>query len=596
MSTGPDTTPAVEVETDEDTGPHRRIRRVGEVGEEAAEVAGIRVGPRRRPSGEQPRLPWRLRAGGRFWLAAFLLVVAVWAVVYASDAADPIIQRLDNALIDGVVGLRSEGLTEAMEAVASLSSVWLLIALRVATFAVLVVFRRWRHLVVFVASVVALRVLVSALTLVFGRIRPPGVEILGEWQGYAHPSRPIASLAVVLGGMGFALFPRGRLRNAWWILAGLALALLGFARVYLAVDHPSDVLFAAVLGVAFAIIPFRVYCPSRLFPVVYRLRQNPAHLEIDETREREIRERVQQDLGLTVEEVRPFGQEGSGGSTPLALRVRGPKDEGGGEGEGEEGDRWLFGKLYADSHLRADRRYKLARTIMYGALEDEVSFNSVRQLVEYEDYMLRVMSDHGLPTARPYGFLELRPEREYLILTEMFRRHDEADEAEITDEVIDNGLRVVRALWDRGLAHRDIKPANVLIKDGKVRLIDVAFGQVHPSPWRQAVDLANMMLVLALGSDADRVYERAQRFFAPEAIGEAFAAARGVTMPAQLRAALREDGRGLLERFRELAPDRPPISVQRWSLRRLLLTARVVATAALVGGLVLINVLNTGAP
>ena len=40
-------------------------------------------------------------------------------------------------------------------------------------------------------------------------------------------------------------------------------------------------------------------------------------------------------------------------------------------------------------------------------------------------------------------------------------------------------------------------------------MIDVFFVQVRPSPWRQAVDLANMMLVLALRSDAQTVYEKA---------------------------------------------------------------------------------------
>ncbi|CAN5783628.1 hypothetical protein BH18ACT17_BH18ACT17_12110 [soil metagenome] len=37
----------------------------------------------------------------------------------------------------------------------------------------------------------------------------------------------------------------------------------------------------------------------------------------------------------------------------------------------------------------------------------------------------------------------------------------------------------------------------------------------RPAPWRQAVDLANMMLTLALQTDADRVYERATAIFAP---------------------------------------------------------------------------------
>ena len=61
---------------------------------------------------------------------------------------------------------------------------------------------------------------------------------------------------------------------------------------------------------------------------------------------------------------------------------------------------------------------------------------------------------------------------------------------------------MIRRMWDVGLAHRDIKPANLMVQDGHLRLIDVFFVQVRPSPWRQAVDLGNMMLVLALRSDA----------------------------------------------------------------------------------------------
>ena len=85
-------------------------------------------------------------------------------------------------------------------------------------------------------------------------------------------------------------------------------------------------------------------------------------------------------------------------------------------------------------------------------------------------------------------------------------------------------------------------------------LIDVAFAQVRPSPWRQAVDLANMMLVLAVRTDAERVYERALRFFTPDEIAEAFAAARGVASPTQLRSVMKQDGRDLLAQFRALAP------------------------------------------
>jgi hypothetical protein len=52
-------------------------------------------------------------------------------------------------------------------------------------------------------------------------------------------------------------------------------------------------------------------------------------------------------------------------------------------------DGHLFGKIYSTSHLRADRWYKVGRSILYGQLEDEVPLGSVRRLALYEDYALR---------------------------------------------------------------------------------------------------------------------------------------------------------------------------------------------------------------
>ena len=87
---------------------------------------------------------------------------------------------------------------------------------------------------------------------------------------------------------------------------------------------------------------------------------------------------MQEQLGLTVLEIKPVGLEASGGSTPLRLQVAGDPDS------------YLFAKLYAKSHVRADRWYKLGRTILYGSLEDETSFQTVRRFVQYEDYTLRL--------------------------------------------------------------------------------------------------------------------------------------------------------------------------------------------------------------
>jgi hypothetical protein len=125
-------------------------------------------------------------------------------------------------------------------------------------------------------------------------------------------------------------------------------------------------------------------------------------------------------------------------------------------------------------------------------------------------------------------------------------------------------------------------------------LIDVAFGEIRPSPWRQAVDLANMMIVLAIRSDPERVYERALRQFTPAEIAEAFAATRGVTMPSQSRSILRKQRLDIVTRFRELAPKRPRIPVQRWTWRRALFTGSVLLAGLLGAEVVLENLVGAG--
>ena len=144
---------------------------------------------------------------------------------------------------------------------------------------------------------------------------------------------------------------------------------------------------------------------------------------------------------------------------------------------------------------------------------------------------------------------------------------------------------LIRKLWDAGLAHRDIKPGNLMVRDGELLLIDAAFAQVRPSPWRQAVDLGNMMLVLAVRTDAERVYRRALDYFTPDELAEAFAATRGVASPTQLRAFMKRDPRDLLGEFRALAPPRRPIGLQRWGARRVIVAAAMLGAALLAADL-----------
>ena len=504
-------------------------------------------GRHRRPSGEAPPLPRELGRSGKFWLFMTGYFLSVLIGVLLFDNLSGIFDRFDTARLRWLATLRTDWLTDLASGVSALGSNWTIRVLRWGTILGLVVFKRWRHLFVFLGSILA-------------------IEILGDWEGFAMPSQPVATLAGTLIGMIYSLVVPGRSRYlAKWVVGGLILALVG-SRLYLAVDRPTDASFAAIFGVAVALVAFRWFTPNEVFPVTYR-RGKSAHLDVGGRRGEAIVEAVGDQLGLTVLEAKPVGLEGSGGSTPLRLRIAATESE---------PERYIFAKLYAKNHVRADRWYKLGRTILYGALEDEAPFQSVRRFVEYEDYTLRLLEDAGIPTAKPYGIVEITPEREYMIVTEFFKGAVEISEAEVDDGVIHGGLKLIRDLWDAGLAHRDIKPANLMVRDGEVLLIDVFFVQVRPSPWRQAVDLANMMLVLALKSDAPRVYEAALEYFTPDEIAEAFAATRGIASPTQLRTEMKKDGRDLVAEFRALAPEREPIPIQRWSFRRVGLTVMVL--------------------
>jgi serine/threonine-protein kinase RIO1 len=537
------------------------------------------VAPRRRPSGEAPPLPHHLGRTGKFWLimVGYFVATGIGVLIFPTFAR--VFERWDTERLTWLAAMRTQWLTDTTLAVNALAASWTIRILRWGTFAALIAFRRWRHLFVFLGAIIVLELLAYQIGLGVGRPRPLGVTILASWTGYSMPSQPVAGLAVTLIGMAYTLVVPGRHRyQAKWAI-GIVLGAVCFSRMYLAVDQPTSASFGAILGVAVGLTMFRWFTPNDVFPVTYR-RGKAAHLDVGGARGEAIVRAAKDQLGLDVVAIKPVGLEGSGGSTPLRMTVATPDDE---------PDRYVFAKLYAKNHVRADRWYKLGRTILYGALEDETPFGTVRRFVEYEDYTLRLMYDEGLPAPKPYGIVEITPEREYMIVMEFFDGAVEIGEAEIDDGVIEQGLQLVRRMWDIGLAHRDIKPANLMVQANELRLIDVFFVQVRPSPWRQAVDLANMMMVLALRSDAPRVYQHALRYFTPDEIGEAFAATRGVASPTQLRSLMKQHGVDLLAEFRELAPPHPPIRIQRWSVRRVLLTLWVLLLAFLAVGLVASN-------
>ena len=518
----------------------------------------------RRPTGAPPPLPHPVSVTTKAWLV--LAVVVLAGVIVISVRAPSL--RLDDQVNTAVLRLfaraRTPWLTGVADGIAAAGSSWGASVVGLSAVVLMMVFRRWRHLLIFGCSLFLLELAIQFIAEGVTRPRPYGVTVIAGWAGYSAPALSATVLTFLLVSIAYCLVVPGRPRSYAKAAIAVVVTVFCLACLYLAVDHVDDLLLGVALGVAIPVSAFRFFTPNEVFPVAYR-RGNTAHVDVTGARGEAIRLGVRDQLGLTVTGITPVGLESSAGSTPLRLQTEGAPQE------------YLFAKLYTKGHVRADRWYKIWRTILYGSLEDEHPFQTVRRLAEYEDYALRLLQDAGIAVPRPYGIVEITPEREYLLVTEFFDGAVEIGGADIDDQVIGQGLRLIRALWDAGIAHRDIKPGNLMVRAGQLLLIDVAFAQVRPSPWRQAVDLGNMMLVLAVRTDPARVYRQALNYFTEAELAEAFAATRGVASPTQLRAFMKRDPRDLLAEFRTLAPQRKPIVLQRWSIRRVTLAAAMLA-------------------
>jgi len=535
-----------------------------------AGVASLPPGPavrrttrQRRPTGAPPPLPHPVSVTTRAWLVLAFVVLA--GVIVISLRAPSL--RLDNQVNTAVLRLfaraRTPWLTDVANGIYTAGSGWGATVLGLSAVVLTIAFRRWRHLLVFLCSLFLLQLATQSITEGMTRPRPYGVAIIAGWAGYSAPALAVTILTFLLLSIAYCLVVPGRPRSYAKTAIAVIVVVFCLACLYLAVDHMDDLLLGVALGVAIPVSAFRFFTPNEIFPVAYR-RGNTAHVDVTGARGDAIRQGVRDQLGLTVTGITPVGLESSAGSTPLRLQTEGAPQE------------YLFAKLYTKGHVRADRWYKIWRTILYGSLEDEHPFQTVRRLAEYEDYALRLLQDAGIAVPRPYGIVEITPEREYLLVTEYFDGAVEIGGADLDDQLIGQGLSLIRALWDAGIAHRDIKPGNLMVRAGQLLLIDVAFAQVRPSPWRQAVDLGNMMLVLAVRTDPARVYRQALNYFSEADLAEAFAATRGVASPTQLRAFMKRDPRDLLAEFRTLAPQRHPIVLQRWSVRRVTLAAAML--------------------
>jgi membrane-associated phospholipid phosphatase len=181
------------------------------------------------------------------WLAAALLLGALtWRVQAATGP-----MAADLYAADWVATLRSEPLTALMRTLHKLQGK--AVAAAIVVWAVILVRRRQWQSLLWMTTMVPLGMLAnSGLKLLVERPRP-GLEAAVGSHGFSYPSGHAVAITLFCGYLVVQTFRR---TAQWpWRIAALAgavavVAMVAFSRVYLGVHHPSDVVAALLLGVA----------------------------------------------------------------------------------------------------------------------------------------------------------------------------------------------------------------------------------------------------------------------------------------------------------------------------------------------------------
>ena len=319
---------------------------------------------RRRPTGAPPPLPRNIGRTGRAWIVGLVVLVAWMVVALFSAPLRRLTDRIDTAILRAVARLRTDWLVQAARGVDRVGHrLGDVLRRHRPDHRRRSAFRRWRHLFTFLGSVLVLEVLGSLLIAgvqAAAALRRHHRSVAGRVSRCPRRRRQSCRSPLSASSTCWSC-PDARVdrqdprhhRRSRSVVA---------SRLYLAVDHPFDALVGVAFGVAIPLNAFRFFTPNEVVPVTLHGGKT-AHLDVGGRRGEAVRQAFADQLGVEVVDIKPVGLAGSGGSTPLRVRLAGDPDT------------YVFGKLYAMNHVRSDRWYKTGRTILYGRLEDEVPFS-----------------------------------------------------------------------------------------------------------------------------------------------------------------------------------------------------------------------------
>jgi undecaprenyl-diphosphatase len=207
----------------------------------------------------------RLRPGGALGLSLTLTAAALVAAGWAFGAVlqDVLAGNEGGALLDApvqrfFVAHREAWLTPVIRGLTDLGNAAVLIGLILVVGLVWWWRRRtWRPLGLLAGAYLGAWVLSDTIRNLTHRARPPAVQAIGHWTGYAFPSGHTTKATAVYGMLAALLAAttsRWGRKVAVWTAAALLAGLVGLSRLYLGAHWLTDVLGALALGAAWLLV------------------------------------------------------------------------------------------------------------------------------------------------------------------------------------------------------------------------------------------------------------------------------------------------------------------------------------------------------
>ncbi|WP_031065667.1 lysylphosphatidylglycerol synthase transmembrane domain-containing protein [Streptomyces sp. NRRL F-5527] len=262
--------------------------------------------------------------------------------------------------------------------------------------------------------------------------------------------------------------------------------------------------------------------------------------------------------------VRPTGRTLMAGLRTVGFRpVTASREEAADTAEGGDRGRRYFVTLEDGAPLDVtvvDREqqaqgffYRAWRNLALRGFATRRSLQSLRQALEQEALLAYAAIAAGANAPKLIATSELGPDAVMLVYEHTGGRSlDSLTDDEITDELLRDTWRQVKALQSRRIAHRRLVGDAILVdRSGTVILTDLRGGEIAAGDLLLRMDVSQLLVTLGLRVGAERAVTSALNVLGPDAVADCLPMLQPIALSRSTRATLRRLARERAERERE---------------------------------------------